>query len=186
MWGKKSSALVECDVFHMYTSQEVQVRPRVLKRVDHVMRYVRASSRLVVDPSAPQRYRIIVLHGECKGSCTHLSNLYGHCAAQLSIKSHGKVRKTNRIYVDCFQMIRIYVIRLLCTVGVERARNLKELPSDVRKKSPRRDPKGSVCAVSRSPIRDLVRLDLRSLNCRPNAALTLSLTHLSQERDEVL
>jgi hypothetical protein len=102
------------------------------------------------------------------------------------MKSHGEERKTHRVYIDCFQIVRIYVIRLLCTVGVECARNLKELPSEVREKPPRGYPKGSVCAVSRSPIRDLIRLDLRSLNCRPNTTLTLSLTHLSQEGDEVL
>ena len=82
--------------------------------------------------------------------------------------------------------MRIYIIRFLCTVGVECARNLKELPSEVREKPARRDPKGAVCPVSLSPIRDLVRLDLRSFNCRLDVALTLSLTHLSQKRDEVL
>ena len=82
--------------------------------------------------------------------------------------------------------MRIYVIRLLRTVGVECARNLQELPSEVREKPSRRDTKGAVCAVSLSPIRDLVRLDLQSLNCRLDIAQTLSLTHLSQEGDEVL
>ena len=82
--------------------------------------------------------------------------------------------------------MRIYVIRLLCTVGVECARNLKKLPREVREKSPRRNSKGAVCAVSTSPIRDLVRLDLQSLNRGLDVAQTLSLTHLSQERDEVL
>ena len=123
---------------------------------------------------------------ECRRLCTHLSHLYSHCVTQPSVKSHGEARTTHGVYVDCFQIMRIYVIRFLCTVGVECARNLKELPSEVREKSPRRNPKGAVCAVSRSPIRDLVCLDLRSLNCRQNAAKTLCLTYLSQERDEVL
>ena len=51
----KENALVESDVLHMHPRQEVQVRSRVFKWVDHVMRDIRAGSRLVVDPSAPQK-----------------------------------------------------------------------------------------------------------------------------------
>ena len=51
----KEDSLVESDVLHMHPGQEVQVRPGVLKWVDHVMRDIRAGSRLDVDPSAPQK-----------------------------------------------------------------------------------------------------------------------------------
>jgi hypothetical protein len=57
---QNENALVESDVLHMHPRQEVQVRPHVLKRVDHVMRDIRAGARLVVDPSAPQKYNVIV------------------------------------------------------------------------------------------------------------------------------
>ena len=57
----KANALVESDVLHMHACQEVQVRARVLKRVDHVMRDIRAGSRLVVDPSALQKYNVTIL-----------------------------------------------------------------------------------------------------------------------------
>jgi hypothetical protein len=48
-------------MLHMHPRQEVQVRPRVLKWVDHVMRDIRAGARLVVDPSTPHKYNVIVL-----------------------------------------------------------------------------------------------------------------------------
>ena len=51
----KENALVESDVLHMHPGQEMQVRSRVLKWVDHVMGDIRAGSRLVVDPSASQK-----------------------------------------------------------------------------------------------------------------------------------
>jgi hypothetical protein len=51
----KSNSLVERDVLHMYPRQEVEIRPGVLERVDHVVRYIRAGARLRVDPSAPRK-----------------------------------------------------------------------------------------------------------------------------------
>jgi hypothetical protein len=38
----------------MDPSQEVQVRAGVLERINHVVRYIRASTRLGVNPPAPQ------------------------------------------------------------------------------------------------------------------------------------
>jgi hypothetical protein len=70
-------------------------------------------------------------------------------------------------------------------VGIECAANLKELLREVREKPTWRDHEWTVRAVSNPPTRNIVCLDLRSLSCVPSGALTLSLTHLSQERDEV-
>ena len=48
----KSNVLVECDVLHMYTRQEVKVRVGVLEWVDHVVRHIRASPCPAVYPPA--------------------------------------------------------------------------------------------------------------------------------------
>ena len=48
-----SNALVDRDVLHMYPRQEVEVRPGVLERIDHVVRYIRAGARLAINPSSP-------------------------------------------------------------------------------------------------------------------------------------
>ena len=96
------------------------------------------------------------------------------------------IKNTHRVDIDRFQIIRICVVRLLPVVRIECARNLKELLPEVREKLTRRDRKGTVRAMSRPPTRNIVPLDLQSLNWILSGALTLSNTHLSQERDKVL
>ena len=71
-------------------------------------------------------------------------------------------------------------------VGIECARNLKELLPEVRGKPTWRNREGAIRAVSRPPTRNIVPLDLRLLNRIPSGVLTFSVTHLSQERDKVL
>ncbi len=153
------------------------------------MRHIRAGTRLGVNPPSPQKEESqcsLSWDDACWGSCTHLSHLCRQCATQPSIKQHSRARNTHRVHIDRFQIIRVRVIRLLRTVRIECARSLKELLLEVRGKPTSRDRKRTVCAVSRPPTRDLVRLDLQSFNFRPSAALTPYLTHLFQKRDEVL
>ena len=67
--------------------------------------------------------------------CTHLDHLCHQYATQPLIKLHSQSKDTHRVYIYCFQIICIRVIRLLRTVGIECARNLKELLPEVREKS---------------------------------------------------
>jgi hypothetical protein len=75
---------------------------------------------------------------------------------------YSRARNTNRIHVDSFQVIRICVVRLLSTVRIKYACDLKELFLDVGVEPSWRDCKGAVCAVSRPSVRNTVRLDLQS------------------------
>ena len=94
---------------------------------------------------------------------------------------------TYRVHVESLQVIRVCVIRLLRTARIQCARNLKELLLEVRVEPTWRYSKGPVCAMSRPPIRNLVRLNLRppQLHTQCDRELTPYLTHLSQERDEI-
>ena len=133
---QSQNALVERDVLHMYSRQEMQVWPGVLERVDHVVRHIRASTRLGINPSALQKdvHQFSPRWDDaCWGASTHLGHLCRQCVTQSSIKFHSQSKDTHRIYVDRLQIIRIRVIRLLCVVGIECARNLKELLCEVRK-----------------------------------------------------
>lgn len=42
--------LVECDVFHVYSRNEVEIRTRLFERVDHVVRHVGANTSLFIYP----------------------------------------------------------------------------------------------------------------------------------------
>ena len=95
-------------------------------------------------------------------------------------------RVTHRVHVDRFQIIRVRVLWLLCTVGIESACDLKELLRDVCNDTSWRNPKRTICAVSRPSTRDLVILYLHFLEFRVRGTLSLMHTHFSQERDEVL
>ena len=41
----------------MYLRQEVEVRPGVFERIDHVVQHIQASARISVYPPAPQEYK---------------------------------------------------------------------------------------------------------------------------------
>src|SRR6266702_1361343 len=150
---QSQNALVGRNVLHMYSHQEVQVRPGILEQVDNGVRHIQVGARLSVHLSTPQEYK-------CQYSqrCI-LEIMYAlrpplppaHHVTQLSIKQNSRARDSYRVHVDRFQIIRVRVIRLLRTVPIECTRNLKELPSEVREKPPWRDRKRTVCAVSRPP-----------------------------------
>lgn len=88
-------------------------------------------------------------------------------------------KNTHRAHVDRFQIIQVSIIRLFGVVWIELACNLDELLPEVREKPSRRDYKWTICAMSGPPSRNLVRLDLLTLNRRASGARTL-LTHLFQ------
>ena len=116
----------------------------------------------------------------------HLGHLYRQCTAQLLNGPDSQVRNTHRIHVDRFQIIRVRITRFLRTIRIDCASNLEELLREVRQKFRMRNRKRSVCAMSPSPIRNLICLDLRFLDLRPSVAQTLFLIHLSQERNKVV
>ncbi|SRR6266702_6249649 len=86
----------------------------------------------------PRKKKVSALRGSaCWGSCTHLGHLCRQCATQPSIKLHSQLKDPHRVHVDRFQVIQVRVTRLLRTIGIECARNLKELLSEVREKPTR-------------------------------------------------
>jgi hypothetical protein len=102
---KSENALVERDMLHMYPRQEVEIRARVLERVDHVVRHIRAGARLCVNPSAPQKddhQCSPIWVGACWVLCTHLGHLCRQYATQPSIKLHSQSKDTYGVYVDRF------------------------------------------------------------------------------------
>ena len=170
----------------MYSRQEVQVWAGVLERVNHVVRYIRAGARLSVDPSAPPKYkRQKSPQHKLEIMYTLGPSLPPVCYPVIDRTAH-QLKNTHHIHIDRFQIIQIRIIRLLRTVWIECARNLKELLPEVREKPSWRDPKGTVSAMSRPPTRNLVCLDLQSLKLRLSIELMSFPTYLSQEGDQIL
>ena len=160
---KKSNAPVERDILDMYSRQEVEVRSGVLERVDHIVWHIRAGARLGINPPAPQKDSHQRSQKWDGRMIMHvLEPSLAPVPTQLLIMRHSRARNTHRVHVDRFQIVRVRIIRLLRTVGIECARNLKELLGDVREKSTLRDRKRTVAAVGRTPARNVVRLDLQS------------------------
>jgi hypothetical protein len=168
----------------VYPSQEVKVGAGILERVYHVVRHIRAGACLATHPSVPleEDVTISTLRNEASYPGAHAHTWATSAASvhncQFSIKL-GQLKNTHRTHIDSFQIIQIRIFRIFCIVRIEFARNLYELIPEVRDEPTRRDYKWTVCAMSRPPSWNLIRLDLLTLNRGASGVKTLLLTFLS-------
>ena len=112
----------------------MQVRAGVLKRVNHVVRHIRAGTRFGIDPSVPPMYKRQRSPQHKVGDYVHTWAISIASALLSRRLTAHRLKNAHPIHVYRFQIIQIRVIRLLRTVRIECARNAKELLPEVREK----------------------------------------------------